>query len=232
MRGSRCATGPGEEVGPIALCGCKDCADQRQPKSEISAKRQAVSGQFDHDAVPRTASGASGWATKYLFHTRTVSVYKGADPGRLNWKSRITGSCWGESPDPPPVRIDAPADPGVAGTDRLTVDGGQRRSEERAHHGRGVRRSGRAPCHDSGRMVRALRHEIHVTRTFHTSAVWQVKKAAESKMAQSEMSVQGSLAKVRTCKSFCSPSRNISEPACCKGPGRDRGREKCCEELF
>ena len=36
---------------------------------------------------------------------------------------------------------------------------------------------------------RVLRHEIHVTRKFHTSAVWPGVECGRSKMATSEMSV-------------------------------------------
>ena len=57
--------------------------------------------------------------------------------GRLVRHARYYWLLLAESPDASPVRVDAPADMGVAGTGRLTVDGGRRpRGEERAQHGR------------------------------------------------------------------------------------------------
>jgi hypothetical protein len=54
------------------------------------SKAQAVSGQFAHDTIPLTASGASGMGDETLRRPRWASVYKVADPGRLNWKSVLS----------------------------------------------------------------------------------------------------------------------------------------------
>jgi hypothetical protein len=54
---------------------------------------QAVSGQFDLDATPLTVSGASGIGDEARWRTRRASVYKIADPGRPNWKSRLKCRC-------------------------------------------------------------------------------------------------------------------------------------------
>ena len=42
------------------------------------SKIQAVSGQFDLDAIPRTVQGASGMGDETLWRTRRASVYNTA----------------------------------------------------------------------------------------------------------------------------------------------------------
>ncbi len=63
------------------------------------SKNQAVLGQFDLGVTPLTVSGASGMGDEtHFWRTRRASVYKGADPGRPNWKSRVYRGTYPERP--------------------------------------------------------------------------------------------------------------------------------------
>jgi hypothetical protein len=59
----------------------------------------AEKGQFDLGVTPLTVSGASGMGDEtHFWRTRRASVYKGADPGRPNWKARVYRGTYPERP--------------------------------------------------------------------------------------------------------------------------------------
>jgi hypothetical protein len=83
-----------------------------------------------------------------------VRVSVGQAPRQDGWpasqaRAVFLAPAGGESPDPPPVRVDAPADLGVAGADRLTVDSGGDHGAKNGRNTGGVStgcRSRRAPA--------------------------------------------------------------------------------------
>jgi hypothetical protein len=111
-----------------------------------------------------------------MFQAQPIVIFKDTRQFRRGRQARplLLAAAGRESPDAPLIRVDAPADLGAPGADRLTDDGGRRPSGRREgairercprNVGSGVfvgRNSGR---HSGGREVRPRRQEHSIRRS-------------------------------------------------------------------